>query len=686
VIRCEHCGSTLPDGAIFCGECGRAVTAAASRRPAAPAPAEQAPPPPLQQPGPGGRRTDPAADAWLPEATLDPATRAWLTGADRPGPAQPVPVETPDAFAPRTAPTHVHGAGSGVADWTSGAAPVPAEPSLDPDAFPAGGPESFDGVDDPEVTLLAPRGGRGSEDADRGSVAGTQEPSGHGPSAAGAVDPSRDPDTDDGVPAGAGQVAPDGPRTGPADADVPQTAPVWAPPAQEAPPVAPSAPSWWVGRGGAKATPEPPTDRQPVSSPAQPGDTAVVEPLVDRRPPRPTPLVAPGAHATECHVCGHRLEPDDIFCAECGSVRPAVTAAFTGPIVPLPVARPDWAAEDTGDEDTDDEARGDDQDGAAPGSTGEDSIDQDAPDQDRAAQDPTAEDDSEAGRTADDDGAQDGNPQVDDAQDGDVRDDVAGDRTGQAGAPGDGGATGSDVATVHVPSGQTGRAADGEGPRVTGSDASSSTSDDDGALSRAARRRRGAHAAPDSATPPPFVPPVPGSATVPSSAPTVERSVAVPTAAPLPPLPPIPGATGPVLPLPGAVVAPTSADPDLDEDVDETRIVSRTPTRAPFLLHFSTGERLGVHGTALLGRLPRPQEGERFDDLLTIHDPGKSVSKTHLELGRDGDDLWVSDRFSGNGTVVRHIDGSIRRCEPGRRYRVERGARVDIGEQFFLVQ
>ena len=57
-----------------------------------------------------------------------------------------------------------------------------------------------------------------------------------------------------------------------------------------------------------------------------------------------------------------------------------------------------------------------------------------------------------------------------------------------------------------------------------------------------------------------------------------------------------------------------------------------------------------------------------------------------LELGRDGDDLWVSDRHSGNGTVIRHIDGSIRRCEAGRRYRVERGARVDIGEQFFLVQ
>nr|WP_246328442.1 FHA domain-containing protein [Curtobacterium pusillum] len=212
---------------------------------------------------------------------------------------------------------------------------------------------------------------------------------------------------------------------------------------------------------------------------------------------------------------------------------------------------------------------------------------------------------------------------------------------------------------------------------------------------RAPLRARGAHAATETETETeresggtPFVPPVPGSATLPSSAPSAPSAqdtaaIGVPFAAPLPPLP---GATGPALPLPTADGGPTSADSDLDDDVDETRIVSKTPTRAPFVLHFSTGERFGVHGTGLVGRLPRPQPGERFDDLVTVHDPGKSVSKTHLELGRDGDDLWVSDRFSGNGTVVRHIDGSIRRCEPGRRYRVERGARVDIGEQFFLVQ
>lgn len=642
----------LPDGAIFCGECGRAVTAAASRRPVAPTPVEQAPPPPLQQPDAHGRRSDPASDAWLPEATLDPATRAWLTGADRRGtePPAPVPVQRPDDFAPRQAPSHVHGAGSGLEDWSGAPAQSDPEPALDTDADPF---EPLD-ADDPERTRLAAATGRPATPATP---------------------------VDDVEPSVSDQLAPAQPvvpePVAPRSVAEP-TVPVWAPPASTAPPAAPAGPSWWVGRGASAAAeapadpvvppmpdapagpaaehagaaqderdaPEPdpdetvvaasdpsdaaepaaaaaaaaaapaapaaPAAEQPaVVSPPQPGDTAVVEPLVDRRPPRPAPLVTPGMHETTiCHVCGNRLEPDDIFCGECGAVRPAVTAAFTGPVMPLPMTRPDWAAEDSDVTDAETAADGADA--------------HDAPDRSDASAEPDDEIPVHDGSDRDDESVRAGVEQ-----------------------------------------------------------------------SEPGRRPRGAHAAPATeaetrsdapAAPPAPLPPVPGSATVPSSAPSATTAGA-PLAAPLPP---VPGVTGPALPLPPAdrseSVAAADALDDLDEDVDETRIVAKTPTRAPFVLHFSTGERFGVHGTGLLGRLPRPQPGERYDDLLTVHDPGKSVSKTHLELGRDGDDLWVSDRFSGNGTVVRHIDGSIRRCEPGRRYRVERGARVDIGEQFFLVQ
>ena len=120
MIRCEHCGSALPDGAIFCGECGRAVTASASRIPAASAPVEQAPPPPLLQPDVHGRRPDPAADAWLPEATLDPATRAWLTGSDHhyEQPPAPSPGQHPGAPASRSELRDPDGADAEPARWT----------------------------------------------------------------------------------------------------------------------------------------------------------------------------------------------------------------------------------------------------------------------------------------------------------------------------------------------------------------------------------------------------------------------------------------------------------------------------------------------------------------------------------------------------------------------------------------
>lgn len=636
MIRCEHCGSELPNGALFCGECGRAVTVAAVRRAPEPQRRDAPTPPPLQPPTTGRPAADdPAAAAWLPESTLDPATRAWLTGEQRAGRrgADAIPVETPDTapdprgFAPRSAPTHVHGSGSGLGDWS----PVA------PDGHTAGDEEAID----PEKTRLA---------AQRPASAERPLP-----------------------PVPPAPPAPTEWRPTMPDAQPGADAPVWEqPPA--APPTRPAAPSWWIDRPTAAAadteveppvrsdapdavadapstdvpsdgpaaeapntdtpsTDTPGTDTPGLDTPGtgtsgtgtsgtdtpgtgtsgtdtsgtdpqgadalsadipnapapgtsgpgaaaadaptvdapRPGDTAVVPGLPTRRASRPAPLVAPGTGTVTCHVCGHELQPDDIFCPECSAVRPAVTAAFTGPIVPLPVERPDWSR------------------------TGEVDVVADTP--------------SEA------DGANAGAASVEAAP--------------------------------------------------------------------AAPAERATPTDPAPPVPPvePVLPQPPASATVPSSAPRSGLDRAKPLA---PTLPPVPGSTEP----PAAADANADAveGDDGDEDTEATRIVGQNPTRVPFVLHFSTGERVDVHGTGLLGRFPRPLPTERFDALVTIVDPGKSVSKTHLEFGREGTDLWVSDRNSGNGTVVRHIDGSIRECEPGRRYRVERGARVDIGEQFFLVQ
>jgi hypothetical protein len=121
------------------------------------------------------------------------------------------------------------------------------------------------------------------------------------------------------------------------------------------------------------------------------------------------------------------------------------------------------------------------------------------------------------------------------------------------------------------------------------------------------------------------------------------------------------------------------------DEIEQTLIVPRRDTGQRFVLQFSTGESITVHGSGLLGRNPIPQPTEYFDQLVSISDPGKSVSKTHLEFGQDAGSFWVSDRFSGNGSVVREPESSSKRLVPGKRYRIVRGTRVDIGEQFFVV-
>lgn len=121
------------------------------------------------------------------------------------------------------------------------------------------------------------------------------------------------------------------------------------------------------------------------------------------------------------------------------------------------------------------------------------------------------------------------------------------------------------------------------------------------------------------------------------------------------------------------------------EDLEATRIVRQGPGGTRWVLQFSTGESVTVSGTGLIGRNPVPEPGEYFDQLVSIVDPGKSVSKTHLEFGQAAGKFWVSDRYSGNGTVVREPDSTPRRCDPGKRYRIVRGTRVTIGEQFFVV-
>ena len=134
-----------------------------------------------------------------------------------------------------------------------------------------------------------------------------------------------------------------------------------------------------------------------------------------------------------------------------------------------------------------------------------------------------------------------------------------------------------------------------------------------------------------------------------------------------------------------AIGSDAAADAGADAGPAAEEPTTLTSTSPRFVLAFSTGETRTVFGTGLIGRKPLPQPGEAFDHLVQIADRTLSVSKTHLEFGQHDGVLWVADRFSGNGTIVRRPDDGALRCEPGRRYLVPRGSRVELAEQSFTV-
>lgn len=183
--------------------------------------------------------------------------------------------------------------------------------------------------------------------------------------------------------------------------------------------------------------------------------------------------------------------------------------------------------------------------------------------------------------------------------------------------------------------------------------------------------------APAPATPPtPVPPPVPAAGSPGPDAP--DRPV---TASPIPPT---------VLAdrVPRHAVGPVAPD----DDVDVTRLTlvrggrRRTDRTGRVVLRLWDGTELPLTGTALVGRNPAPRAGEPVPErLVAVPDERRSVSKTHLAVGVDGDGAWVRDRGSTNGTVVTLPDGAQVVCAAGQQVRLPAGATVSFGDYWFTV-
>jgi len=99
--------------------------------------------------------------------------------------------------------------------------------------------------------------------------------------------------------------------------------------------------------------------------------------------------------------------------------------------------------------------------------------------------------------------------------------------------------------------------------------------------------------------------------------------------------------------------------------------------RAVAEIELSDGRRITIERTALVGRNPASDADVQ---LVRVVDPGRSVSKTHLQIGVEPGGVWVADRGSTNGTVVTLPDGAQVVCRVDQQVRLRVGSTVAFGE------
>ena len=161
---------------------------------------------------------------------------------------------------------------------------------------------------------------------------------------------------------------------------------------------------------------------------------------------------------------------------------------------------------------------------------------------------------------------------------------------------------------------------------------------------------------------PGFIVPPPWLVTGGSEEATVPAHTVVPTAFPafLPvPLGGKPGAVRPPLPV---------------------RSPEESPAAVCWRLALDDGQSIIVDEALVLGRDPAPVAARSSARLVPVHDPARSVSKTHALLDLDGVTLSVTDLGSTNGVAIMAPDGTVIDLEPGGRGILDSGSRLILGE------
>ena len=161
-----------------------------------------------------------------------------------------------------------------------------------------------------------------------------------------------------------------------------------------------------------------------------------------------------------------------------------------------------------------------------------------------------------------------------------------------------------------------------------------------------------------------------------------------PTAEPSPAADPKP-ATAPLITgypgQPGVVPVPRAEDLG---DLEYTRLRESMPQDRDAVLRmvFDTGQQFDVTGDGIVGRSPEGEMG--IVHVVVIDDPARSVSKVHVSFGLTpaGDELWVIDRASVNGTVLVDPDGVAATLPAGTRALVGPGWTIRFGQRSARVE
>lgn len=129
-----------------------------------------------------------------------------------------------------------------------------------------------------------------------------------------------------------------------------------------------------------------------------------------------------------------------------------------------------------------------------------------------------------------------------------------------------------------------------------------------------------------------------------------------------------------------APVLPTAA-------VDDATSVAVGRRSAPaWRLALPQGEQLLIERSTLIGRDPAVNSQWPDAELLSVVDPGKTVSKTHAAVQlTEGGALLVHDLDSTNGVYVRQVNGDEADVLPGEPQLLEPGAELVLGEYVIAV-